>query len=155
MSIGVSSHDSSQITVASLQISPEHRADLVAVDQVEVEEGRGVVGDRYYGTRHRHISVQSASALADASATLGHTLDASSTRRTVTISGGDVPSTPGTRMLLGAVTVEVVRIAAPCRLMDEINGEGARRALHGRGGSVCRVLSTGTLRVGDHVSLEG
>lgn len=146
--------DQNELTVVSLQIAPEHLAALVDVDHVEAEAGRGIVGDRYYGTKHRHISVQSASALADASQELARTLDPGSTRRTVTVSGGDVPSAPGSRIRLGTVYVEVVRIAAPCRLMDQINGEGARRALHARGGSVCRVLNSGTLRLGDSVQLD-
>lgn len=142
------------VTVVALQIAPAHGDELVVVDQIKVEAGQGVIGDRYYGTRHRHISVQSATALSDASAELGRALAPSSTRRTVTVSGGEIPTTPGSRLRLGSVEVEVVRIAAPCRLMDEINGAGTRRALHGRGGSVCRVLSTSTLTVGDSVDLE-
>lgn len=147
--------DQNELTVVSIQIAPKHRAALVDVEHIEVEAGRGIVGDRYYGTKHRHISVQSAAALAEASQDLGRTLGPASTRRTVTVSGGDVPSAPGSRMRLGTIDVEVVRIAAPCRLMDQINGDGARRALHARGGSVCRVLSTGTLCVGDPVQLGG
>lgn len=152
--VGAAVPDQLELTVVSLQVAPEHRAALTSVPYIDVEAGRGVVGDRYYGTKHRHISVQSAQSLADASHGLGRTLDSASTRRTVTVSGGTIPSTPGARMLLGSVEVEVVRIAAPCRLMDEINGEGARRALHTRGGSVCRVLSTGTVRLGDVVRLD-
>ncbi len=146
--------DQNELTVVSLHIAPEHRTALVAVGHIEVEAGRGIVGDRYYGTKHRHISVQSADALAVASRELGRTLDPASTRRTVTVSGGEIPNTPGSRMQLGPVEVEVVRIAAPCRLMDQISGHGTRRALHARGGSVCRVLSTGTLRLGDPVRLD-
>ncbi len=138
----------------ALHIAPERRAELVSVDHIDVEAGRGVVGDRYYGTRHRHISVQSATSLALASEQWGHPLDASSTRRTVTLSGGEVPSTPGSRIRLGPLWVEVVRIAAPCPVMDQINGEGARRALHGRAGSVCRVLTGGRLSLGDRVQLD-
>ncbi len=49
--------------------------------------------------------------------------------------------------------LEVVRKAAPCRIMDREIGDGARRALHGRGGAVCRVLTSGTIAVGDAVEL--
>jgi len=36
-------------------------------------------------------------------------------------------------------------------LMDEVVGEGARRALHDRGGAVCRILRSGRIAVGDAV----
>ncbi|WP_374203705.1 hypothetical protein [Pseudonocardia sp. ICBG601] len=42
-----------------------------------------------------------------------------------------------------------MRRAAPCRVMETAVGPGARRALHDRGGAVCRVLSSGTIAVGD------
>ncbi|BBX70022.1 hypothetical protein MPSYJ_34830 [Mycolicibacterium psychrotolerans] len=47
--------------------------------------------------------------------------------------------------------LEVVRLSAPCRLLDDWIGPGAAAALSRRGGSVCRVLSSGTLQVGDDV----
>ncbi|WP_374203701.1 hypothetical protein [Pseudonocardia sp. ICBG601] len=41
------------------------------VEAVEVLAGSGVVGDRYFGTRHRHVSVQSRDELDAAAAELG------------------------------------------------------------------------------------
>lgn len=58
-----------------------------------------------------------------------------------------------TRMSIGEVEVEVVRVAAPCRLLDDEIGPGAAAALRRRAGSVCRVLTSGTIRVGDTVEL--
>ncbi len=145
--------DAELAQVIALHFAPERRTELIAVDHVDIEAGRGVVGDRYYGSRHRHISVQSATSLAQASAQWGKDLAAGDTRRTVTISAGEVPNAPGARLMLGTVLVEVVRVAAPCLLMDQINGEGARRALSGRAGSVCRVLTSGRLGIGDPVDL--
>ena len=55
---------------------------------------------------------------------------------------------------IGDVELEVVRIAAPCRLLDDVIGEGARKALHARAGSVCRALVSGTVAVGDRVEFE-
>lgn len=71
------------------------------------------------------------------------------TRRNVTIGSGHVPTEPGARFGMGDVELEVVRKAAPCRVMDREIGDGARRAMHGRGGAVCRVLTSGTIAVGD------
>ncbi len=56
------------------------------------ETGKGLVGDRYHGTGHRHVSVQSATELAEAAVELGAPIEAAGTRRNVTISHGRVPS---------------------------------------------------------------
>ena len=56
-------------------------------------------------------------------------------------------------MLIGQVELEVVRVAAPCRLLDDGIGPGAAAALRRRAGSACRVLTSGTIRVGDTVDV--
>jgi MOSC domain-containing protein YiiM len=142
------------IRVAALHVAPERKAPMVAVDRIEVVAGRGVVGDRYFGTRHRHVSVQSLEELDEAAAARGGPVPASATRRTVTLDRGRVPTTPGARLAVGKVELEVVRKAAPCRVMETSVGPGAARAMHDRGGAVCRALTSGTIAVGDPVVLD-
>jgi MOSC domain-containing protein YiiM len=56
---------------------------------------------------------------------------------------------------MGEALLEVVRPAAPCRLMDDHIAPGAMKALHARGGTVFRILEGGIIRVGDPVVREG
>ena len=122
-------------------------------DAIAVEAGKGIVGDRYHGSRHRQVTVQSREALDRAVEQLGYPFDSGATRRNITVDSGDIPTTPGTRIRIGSVLLEVVRVAAPCRLMDDSVGPGAAAALRGRAGSACRVLSSGTIRIGDPVEI--
>ncbi len=124
---------------------------MKAVDAVDAEAGKGLVGDRYHGSRHRHVTVQSQQALDLAAAELGRDFHCSLTRRNVTVDAGEIPVRPGTRFQIGDVHVEVVRAATPCRLLDDGIGPGAEAALRGRAGTVCRILTSGTIRVGDPV----
>jgi MOSC domain-containing protein YiiM len=86
---------------------------------------------------------------------LGAVVEAGATRRNVTLSGGPVPGRPGTRVRMGKALLEVVRPAAPCRLMDDLIAPGAMKARHARGGTVFRILEGGVIRVGDPVVREG
>lgn len=138
--------------VVSLHVAKGRRLPMRAVDHVVAEAGRGLVGDRYHGTRHRHVTLQAADALADAAVALGRDVPASGTRRNVTIDVGPVPTTPGTRLRVGGALLEVVRVAAPCRLLDDDLGPGAMEALRRRAGTVFRVLEGGEIRLGDAVS---
>jgi MOSC domain-containing protein YiiM len=140
-------------TVTAIHVSPATRLAMRSVASVRAEAGTGLVGDRYHGTRHRHVTVQSQTALDDAAADLGAPVDPAGTRRNVTISHGDVPTAPGARIRVGDVDLEVVRRAAPCTLLDDSIGPGARHALARRAGSVLRVLTSGTIAVGDPVDL--
>lgn len=137
----------------SIHVAKASRLEMHAVDAAEVEAGRGIVGDRYHGTRHRHVTVQSAAALHEAATAYGAPVPAGLTRRNLTVDVGDVPREPGARITVGPVVLEVVRVAAPCKLLDDALGHGAQEALRRRAGSVCRVLEGGTINVGDEVAL--
>jgi MOSC domain-containing protein YiiM len=137
----------------SIHVAKGTRLPMRAVDSVEVEAGKGIVGDRYHGTRHRHVTVQSAESLCEAEKAYGAEVPAGLTRRNLTVDQGVVPREPGARIRVGPVLLEVVRVAAPCKLLDDTIGRGAQEALRRRAGSVCRVLEGGTIDVGDEVEL--
>ncbi|WP_345523218.1 MOSC domain-containing protein [Nocardioides conyzicola] len=137
-------------TVTALYVAPEHHSAMEPRGSIVVEAGSGIVGDRYHGTRHRHVTVQSAADLEAAAADLGAPVTPPMTRRNVTVDV-PVPTEPGTRLLVGDVLLEVVRIAAPCKIMETSIGPGGRAALRRRGGTAFRALSSGTIRVGDPV----
>ena len=140
--------------MTAIHVAPGRRLPMRSVDVVLADAGKGLVGDRYHGTKHRHVSVQSATSLAEAAGFYGAPIDPAGTRRNVTISHGEVPRTPGTRLRIGDALLEVVRVAAPCKLLDDSLGRGAQEALRGRGGSIFRVLEGGEISIGDAVGLE-
>ncbi len=140
-------------TVIAIHIAPGRRLPMKPVAEVEAEAGRGLVGDRYHGSKHRHVTVQSREQLDDAAAVHGAPIPDAGTRRNITVSHGEVPSTPGALLRIGGVLLEAVRVAAPCKLLDDTLGAGAQAALRRRAGTVFRVLESGTVRVGDEVTL--
>jgi MOSC domain-containing protein YiiM len=140
-------------TLAGIHVAKATRLPMRSVESADLEAEKGIVGDRYHGTKHRHVTVQSAAALAEATAVLGAEVSAQLTRRNLTVDEGVVPREPGARITVGPVLLEVVRVAAPCKLLDDTIGRGAQEALRRRGGSVCRVLEGGTIRVGDDVDV--
>jgi len=122
------------------------------VDEVDVRTQGGLVGDRYENSRHRHISLFSTGEMADASERFGEVIDPALTRRNVLIDGGLLPRTPGTLLALGELELEVVRDAAPCKMLDMEIGDGAKTAMRRRAGVICRVLRGGRLALGDRLA---
>ena len=135
--------------VTAISIALATRLPMRDVDQVHAEAGAGLVGDRYHGSRHRHVSVQSATELAESAAVLGAPVPHDRTRRNLTLSHGAVAKRPGARVRVGGALLEVVRPAPPCRIMDDAVAPGAAQAMHDRGGSIFRVLESGDIAVGD------
>ncbi len=115
--------------VVAIHIAKARRLPTRAVDSVHADAGKGLVGDRYHGARHRHVTIQSQELLARAAEQLGHEFDAGATRRNITVDAGEIPTKPGTRLWIGDVELEVVRLAAPCRLLDDWIGPGAMAAM--------------------------
>jgi MOSC domain-containing protein YiiM len=137
--------------VVSIHVAPGRRLPMKSIPAVEAEAGRGLVGDRHHGSKHRHVTVQSRTELDEAGALHGAEIADSGTRRNITISHGPVPNRPGELLRIGPVLLEAVRIAAPCKLLDDTLGPGAQGALRRRAGTVFRVLDGGLIAVGDGV----
>lgn len=136
-------------TVVGLQIAKASRLPMIEVDAIEIVAGVGIVGDRYEGTKHRHVTVQSIEEIALAEAEVGRALNPVFTRRNVTLSNGTLDRTPGARALLGDVLLEVVRDAAPCKLLEDTLGRDSKLALHKRAGVVYRALGSGPVVLND------
>lgn len=134
--------------VEAIHVAKGARLPMQSRDAADVEAGKGIVGDRYHGTRHRHVTVQTRTELDEAAAEHGGPIAPQFTRRNVTLAAGRLDRTPGARMRLGPVELEVVRDAAPCKLLEDDLGRDARLALHRRAGVVCRVLVGGRLAIG-------
>ncbi|HEY1119167.1 MAG TPA: MOSC domain-containing protein [Acidimicrobiales bacterium] len=137
--------------VIGIHLAPGRRLAMKDVASVTAEAGKGLVGDRYHGAKHRHVTLQAQDALDDAAARLGMEFRAHQTRRNITVDRGPVPTTPGERLRIGDVELEVVRIAAPCRILDDTIAPGAAEALRRRAGTVFRILQGGEISVGDEV----
>ena len=139
--------------VHAIHVAPGRKIPTRSVESVEAEARVALDGDRHHGTRHRHVTVQALDDLAAAAEVLGRPVDPGLTRRNITLEHGPIPTRPGERMRIADVELEVVRIAAPCRLLDDWLGPGAMQALRSpRGGTVFRLLSSGTIRVGDEAA---
>ena len=135
--------------VVAMQISLASGLDMRSVDEIEILDGHGITKDRYENARHRQVTIQSLEEIALAEAEVGRPLNAFHTRRNITLASGLLDRTPGTRITVGDVELEVVRDAAPCKLLEDLLGRDAKLALHKRAGVCYRTISGGTVSVGD------
>lgn len=125
-----------------------------AVDSVVIEDGHGITGDRYENARHRQVTVQTLEEIALAEAEHGAPINPFHTRRNITVDDGMLDRTPGARATFtnaegDVVELEVVRDAAPCKLLEDDIGRGAKLAMHKRAGVVYRTISGGEISIGD------
>ena len=137
------------------------------VPKLPIAEGaitvEGVEGDRqrdrrYHGGPDRAVTVFSSECIAALRAE-GHPIEAGSTGENLTVSGIDwTHATPGARLEIGEVRLEITRYATPCaNITGSFAGGDIARVGHKANpgwSRVCaRVLVAGHVRVGDRVQL--
>ena len=161
------------VEVLHLLVSPAHAyfgraregaADVSTTDaeHVELVAGKGIVGDRFFGkAAHMDaavtlIAVEALEAMAEE---LGvEPFNPLLTRRNVVLRGAHLAPLLGHNFALESrgdlVRLKAGRPAHPCVWMDEMLAPGAHKAMRGRGGVRCQVLSDGILHRGPAVLIS-
>jgi MOSC domain-containing protein YiiM len=161
------------VEVLHLLVSPAHAyfgraregaADVPTTDagRVELVAGKGIVGDRFFGkAAHMDAAVTlfAIEALEAMAAELGAApFDPLLTRRNVVLRGAHLAPLLGEEFVLESrgdtVRLKAGRPPHPCAWMDQMLAPGAHKAMRGRGGVRCQVLSDGVLHRGPAVLLS-
>lgn len=110
----------------------------------------GIEGDKHASAASKRQVLLADKEALDAVGVLPGTI-----KENVTVEGADVMRLPaGTRIRLGrSAVLEITEVCEPCFRMDEIR-EGLMAELEGRRGMVSRVLTGGTIKVGDSIAIE-
>ena len=136
--------------IVSIQLCPGHREPMQQVATANLVGGVGIDGDKHAGAASKRQVLLADKEALDAVAVLPGTI-----KENITVEGVDVMQlSAGTRLRLGrSAVLEITAICEPCFRMDEIR-DGLRAELEGRRGMVSRVVSSGSISVGDAISIE-
>jgi MOSC domain-containing protein YiiM len=134
-------------------------APMEVLDRVRVAVAFGIEGDhrgRLKPSGKRQVSLIERRDWLAACAEIGVVLPWEQRRVNLLVDTLDLPQTPGTRLRVGDVLLEVTMECDPCQRMDEI-APGLQEALRPgwRGGVLARVLEDGEIAVGDRIVVEG
>jgi MOSC domain-containing protein YiiM len=134
---------------------------MEVLDRVDLIAGQGAAGD-FRGTRKAGTSGQNGVVLieaddwATATAECGVDVAWFERRANLLVEGIDLPQQPGARLRIGdSIIVEITQECAPCERMEALH-PGLRAALtpDWRAGARARVLSGGTVAIGDEIGAE-
>jgi hypothetical protein len=132
------------------------------LSKAEAIAGRGLAGDRYlegtgyYSNRpladgSREITLIEAEELEGLERETGIRLDPSESRRNVLTRSVRVNALIGKRFRMGEVVCEGIRICEPCTYLEKLTQKRVMRPLVHKGGLRARIVSGGTVRVGDGI----
>lgn len=129
----------------------------------ELEEGRGILGDRYcaqLGTFSKQdeirpdqeITLIESEEIDNFNRTAGLTLDYGAARRNVVTKGVRLNDLVGHQFLVGSVLLEGIRLCEPCAHLASLVSEKVLPGLVHRGGLRARILSAGKIKPSDVVA---
>ncbi|HZF76939.1 MAG TPA: MOSC domain-containing protein [Acetobacteraceae bacterium] len=139
-------------------LRPARRAPVVPVEEVLLERGQGLAGDRYRSSTDgaRQVTLIAREGIAAIACYLGlQEVAAARLRRNLVVSGLNLLALKGRRFRIGAALLDWSGECHPCSRMEEEFGPGGYNAVRGHGGITARVLEGGTIRLGDAVTREG
>ncbi len=138
-----------------IAIRGKSRAAMIQLDCAEITREEGIVGDFRGRTGARQITVLSREAWDAVCQDLDQELPWTTRRANLLVDGNELAETTDSLIKIGDIVLQVCGEADPCGRMDEqVKGLTAALRPTWRGGVCCRVLSGGTLRLGDDVVLE-
>lgn len=138
-----------------IAIRPAKRTALITHSASVIHARAGVDGDFARKPGKRQITVLAEEAWRAVCDELGAVLPWTTRRANLLVAGLPLRPLVGSRIVIGAVTLEVTGETDPCKRMDEQHA-GLRKALTpaARGGVTCRVLAGGKIAVGDVVKWQ-
>ncbi len=136
-------------------LTPEKQAPIKITSSVIALDDHGLEGDYHAKTRSgskRQVTLIQAEHLPVIAALSGHdTVPPERLRRNIVVSGINLLSLKEMIFQIGEAILEGTGPCVPCELMDKNLGHGGKQAMRGHGGITAKVLSGGTISIGDQV----
>ncbi|MFK7767774.1 MAG: MOSC domain-containing protein [Mariniblastus sp.] len=142
-------------TVCWIGMRPDRREPINVVQEAEVDN-QGLVGDRFKGPTDgpRMVTLIQKEHIDAIASILGKDeIDPALLRRNIVVSGINLAALKNGELKVGEVVLFATGNCPPCNRMEENLGAGGYNSMRGHGGITARVVSGGTIRCGDKVSM--
>lgn len=143
--------------VTWIGIAAQRRKPLEPQQSVTVQQDKGIDGEHHAGNTerpHRQVTlIQKEHFPVIADLLSRNDVTPEQLRRNIVVSGINVASLRSQEFLIGDAVLQGTGDCVPCALMDATLGKGGYAAMVGHGGITAAVVKSGTISVGDPVSL--
>ena len=142
--------------VFKIGITQNNNKKIEEVNSVELITNKGIVGDRYFkdfSDPMSQLTLIEPENIDDYNKRYNLNIDYLDFRRNIITKGIKLNDYIEKKILIGKVEVEVIDLCRPCRFLQEkLNKKNIIKEFLRKGGLRCRILSSGTVKVGDLIS---
>ena len=142
--------------VFKIGITQNNNKNIEEVNSVELIANKGIVGDRYFkdfSDPMSQLTLIESENIDDYNKRYNLNIDYLDFRRNIITKGIKLNNYIEKKILIGKVEVEVIDLCRPCRFLQEkLNKNNIIKEFLRKGGLRCRILSSGTIKVGDLIT---
>ena len=141
--------------VFKIGIAEINNKQVQEVNSIELVANKGIVGDRYFNDFSDPLSqltlIESEN-IDYYNTKYNSKIDYLDFRRNIITKGSKLNDLVNQKILIGKVEIEVIDLCRPCRfLQDKLEKDNIIKEFLRRGGLRCRILRSGSVKVGDFI----
>ena len=142
--------------VLKIGITQNNNKKIDEVNSIDLIANKGIVGDRYFkdfSDPMSQLTLIESENIDDYNIRYNLNIDYLDFRRNIITKDIKLNNYVDKKILIGKVEVEVIDLCRPCRFLQEkINKNNIIKEFLRKGGLRCRILSSGTIKVGDLIT---
>ena len=142
--------------VLKIGITQNNNKKIDEVNSIDLIANKGIVGDRYFkdfSDPMSQLTLIESENIDDYNRRYNLNIDYLDFRRNIITKDIKLNNYVNKKILIGKVEVEVIDLCRPCRFLQEkLNKNNIIKEFLRKGGLRCRILSSGTIKVGDLIT---
>ncbi len=142
--------------VFKIGITQNNNKKIDEVNSIDLIANKGIVGDRYFkdfSDPMSQLTLIESENIDDYNRRYNLNIDYLDFRRNIITKDIKLNNYVDKKILIGKVEVEVIDLCRPCRFLQEkLNKNNIIKEFLRKGGLRCRILSSGTIKVGDLIT---
>ena len=142
--------------VFKIGITQNNNKKIDEVNSIDLIANKGIVGDRYFkdfSDPMSQLTLIESENIDDYNRMYNLNIDYLDFRRNIITKDIKLNNYVDKKILIGKVEIEVIDLCRPCRFLQEkLNKNNIIKEFLRKGGLRCRILSSGTIKVGDLIT---
>ena len=143
--------------IIKIGITEINNKEIVAVNEIDLVAGKGVIGDRHfrdYNDPYNHLSIIEGESVDEYNKRYNLNIPYLDFRRNIITKGIKLNDLIDKKILIGNVQLNVIDLCRPCRhLSEKLGKDNIIKEFLRKGGIRCEILNDGKISISDQIKI--